>query len=404
MKIGQFAKKHGVTHDTIRYYIEKGLLVPNKKDGQYRFSEVDSNEIEKIIQLKYLQFSLSDIQKILTYQRLGGTSTDFFRKQFLILLEEKKKNIYEEILKLNGIYESLNEEITELLINSEEDEYILGFPLETISLLQCPSCEKQVELSAGALEKNMIMSAMIQCTCGYKAMIQKGVYIDERDVRTKLVNGKPIPSKEEYFKQASSEEISHLFKGMAQLIESINRYEAKPMYVMELSNCVGFFLLQYIEYLHEDTIYILIDHDIDRLSSLKKNLEKYYSHRKFLFFCCDYNNVPIKRKSIDVVVDLFMTQRYEKEYNKYLIDIIVSYMKDEGLLAGIYACSKGKEVTDIHMIEKINNDRRNIEYYSVHRKSDDMCLLEDIEIEHTPGSIGEEIHRVFVTSKVNVSF
>ena len=51
MKIGKFAKKHEVTLDTIRFYMEKGLLVPSKKDSQYYFSEIDSANLEKIKKL-----------------------------------------------------------------------------------------------------------------------------------------------------------------------------------------------------------------------------------------------------------------------------------------------------------------------------------------------------------------
>ncbi|MES9738926.1 MerR family DNA-binding transcriptional regulator, partial [Peribacillus frigoritolerans] len=36
MKIGPFAKLFHVTTDTVRYYIEQGLLIPDKKNTQYQ--------------------------------------------------------------------------------------------------------------------------------------------------------------------------------------------------------------------------------------------------------------------------------------------------------------------------------------------------------------------------------
>ena len=39
MKIGELASRCQVTKDTIRYYVEKGLLIPFKKGAQMDFSD-----------------------------------------------------------------------------------------------------------------------------------------------------------------------------------------------------------------------------------------------------------------------------------------------------------------------------------------------------------------------------
>ena len=340
MKIGQFANKHGVTHDTVRFYIDKGLLVPNKKEGQYSFSDVDSKEIEKIIELKQMYFSLAEIHRILTFQRLGGANTEFSRKLFLMILEEKQKHVNHELTKLNVIHNYLTKQIEEITSVSHNHEQLLGFPITSIELLECPSCKKDLNLSAGVIEKNMIIHAEIECECGFKASIKDGIYIDEKAVRHKLVNGKPIPTKEEYLMNTSHSYISYLFKGMAKLIDFTIKYQKGSQYIMELNNCVGFFLLQYIDYLPKDSVYILIDYDIDRMTQLKKNLECYYSHKKFIFLCCDYINLPIKRSTVDIVVDLFMSDVYERENNENLINIITPFLKDNGIYAGSYPYCK----------------------------------------------------------------
>lgn len=40
MKIGEFSKKHQVTIDTVRHYINEGLLTPLRENTQYNFSEI----------------------------------------------------------------------------------------------------------------------------------------------------------------------------------------------------------------------------------------------------------------------------------------------------------------------------------------------------------------------------
>jgi DNA-binding transcriptional MerR regulator len=34
MRIGEFSKKYNITHDTVRHYIDMGLLIP-RKDGHH---------------------------------------------------------------------------------------------------------------------------------------------------------------------------------------------------------------------------------------------------------------------------------------------------------------------------------------------------------------------------------
>ena len=58
MRIGEFAQKHNTTHDTIRHYLDMGLLITEKKGGHYRFDESDSWDLENIIELKSMGFFL----------------------------------------------------------------------------------------------------------------------------------------------------------------------------------------------------------------------------------------------------------------------------------------------------------------------------------------------------------
>ncbi len=198
MKIGKFAKKHEVTLDTIRFYMEKGLLVPSKKDSQYYFNEIDSANLEKIKKLKELGFSLSEIQRIFSFQRIGGTSTEVSRRLFLSLLEEKKGQVSQEIERLNNIHTSLSKSIEKLLKEEDSHKEVTGVPLSSLNMLRCPSCSDILNISQGYIENNMVIDSEVHCSCGYFSEIREGIFIDPRANRTKLMNGRPIPSKEEY--------------------------------------------------------------------------------------------------------------------------------------------------------------------------------------------------------------
>lgn len=336
MRIGEFAKRYGVTQDTVRHYLDIGLLVAEKDGSHYRFSEVDGKDLEKIIELKQMEFSLYEIQKILTFRRLSGTKTDAFRKLYLPFLEEKKKKVEVELSKYNEIHSFLDEKISEIKNDSKVQKHLLGVPLTALNILACPICNHSLNISDGVIHRDMLVDAQIQCNCGYSATIEDGIYIDKTAVRTKLLNGMPLPTKEEYSKNCSHTYANFMYKGMITLVEVIQKYAKDPKYIIEFDYCVGFFLLQYIKYLPPNTTYILIDYDKSRLQHLKENLEMYYEHRRFIFLCCDFNKLPIAHSSIDVAVDSKSSRRYAVEAKRSLIDDIAPLLKHDALWAASF--------------------------------------------------------------------
>lgn len=73
MQIGQFAKKCGVTVQTVRFYERQGLLSnPPRKDSGYRiYGEAGLKRLMFIRQAKTLGFSLQEIRDILRMRERG---------------------------------------------------------------------------------------------------------------------------------------------------------------------------------------------------------------------------------------------------------------------------------------------------------------------------------------------
>ncbi len=245
----------------------------------------------------------------------------------------------------------------------------LGFSLSSLHLLECPDCHHQLTLSAGIIEKNNIIEANIQCDCGFTAEIKDGIYIDKRSVRTKLLHGERMPSKEEYLEATTHSFSNFLYKGMAALVEHINNWGGEPKYILELDNCVGFFLMQYIKYLPQNSTYILVDYDYERLANLKMDLENYYKHKNFIFLCCDYNNLPIKSLSVDMMIDYMMTNSYELSTGTKLFDVILPKLKANGIIGGVYLYS-----------EKVSRTGKIIETEGLYNKDKTFMLLKDYNI------------------------
>lgn len=85
--MGELAKLSGVSYKTIRYYTEKGLLLPKaKSEAGYRLFDADAMEtMQRILMLKYLNFSVEEIKKMLQEETLIS-----FDKQEQMLVAEKE--------------------------------------------------------------------------------------------------------------------------------------------------------------------------------------------------------------------------------------------------------------------------------------------------------------------------
>lgn len=97
-KIGEFSKIVNIPVRTLRYYADIGILIPNKVDifTKYKYySDVDIINCEIIKLLKALGFTLEEIKKYKDSMSIG-------------ILEEKKKEIKEEIKLLELKYERLS--------------------------------------------------------------------------------------------------------------------------------------------------------------------------------------------------------------------------------------------------------------------------------------------------------
>lgn len=96
-KIGELAKKFGVSVQTIRFYEEKGLLTPTKDEhtGYRYYDNWNINFLLDIIQLKKQSFSLNETKEILTSKSLENITQYYNSKEIELI---KKIHELEEIV------------------------------------------------------------------------------------------------------------------------------------------------------------------------------------------------------------------------------------------------------------------------------------------------------------------
>ena len=97
MRIGSFARRFGVPQSTIRYYIQRGILIPEKRNGQHLFPESCISDMERVMEFKKLQFSLDDILELLTLHRKFNLSQKSDVDAYMLLLSQHKEQLQEEL-------------------------------------------------------------------------------------------------------------------------------------------------------------------------------------------------------------------------------------------------------------------------------------------------------------------
>src|SRR6185312_15605755 len=106
--IGEFSQITGLSVKTLRFYHEKGILVPSSVDESTGYRFYDAGKIEKarvIMRLRQMEFSIEDISAVL------GQCTD--EADILNYLQRQKNMLQQRIREDRDIVRSLDQIISD---------------------------------------------------------------------------------------------------------------------------------------------------------------------------------------------------------------------------------------------------------------------------------------------------
>lgn len=95
LSLDAFAGKHGLTRDTVYYYIKEGLLSPRKK-GQYIFEEDSDEDIRLVKFMKQIGLSMDAIKKVAIARRILGPSHPILRNYLTGCYREREEALRAE--------------------------------------------------------------------------------------------------------------------------------------------------------------------------------------------------------------------------------------------------------------------------------------------------------------------
>lgn len=330
MKIGEFARKYGITKNTVRYYIEHGLLVP-EAGPQYQFGKREEEDIKLILKMKAQYFSLKEIAEMISLRYTSNMVEPYVIADGIAILEKRKIKLEQEIRAKEEAVSSIEEDIRELSKHVDRTKKVMGVPISALELLICPHCGEPLKLSGAVLDAQAIFEGDLSCSCGYKCKIQNGI-IQTGNLYTgnydwpDLKRGLCLYGGESFLIQMKKLQ-EHLLKDLSEM-------DLHGKVMMETNLNGHFFAYNHLDAIPEDCLYIVTDKFPEMLEMYKMLIEMLPLKRRILFIADADMRLPIKRSCVDILIDCMSTTEQSMYSRLPYIQVISPYLKDQAVLLG----------------------------------------------------------------------
>lgn len=334
MKISQFANRYGVSKDTLRYYVKMGLLMPKTTGSQLDFEEKDGQELERILKLKNMRLSLTEIQNILYLHRMSNFIEPSTLNYCIELLEDKEKELGREKKELEQSMELIHRTVNELKSRSVlVQKTRSGVPLEGLPLLRCPVCGGSFRIKDAEIEGNAVHQGKLECSCGYQASIQNGIVItperytgafDTPDMERKL------------YHETGAEYNACALKCPEFMLDRINREDMKGKVCLEANINGFFFVYNFLSKLSHDCLYVIVDKYPEVLLQYKTLIDTLYQDLSILYIADAGEKLPLAPSSVDVYLSLFGENEYSFYHPHCQVQDISSILKPDARIIGAY--------------------------------------------------------------------
>lgn len=398
MRIGEFAQVVSASIDTVRHYMDLGLIVPERQGAFFYFDKRCQRDFKRVIELKEMGFSLVEIKNMLLIVRFSKMASELEINHYQNFFRCKHDELLHKRQELDNQIQSISEKIERFKSSKVQKMHTIGFGLDALQLLRCPSCQCALNLDQANIEQNVIISGQLSCTCGYQAELDDGIFVDRQSMK------RIIESDDSYFirfiKQNSSEYLDNIYKAMEWGYRQIEEDKIEVGTVVELGVGNGIFLSHVIKALPETTRYIAIDYDLNRLRYIKKMLERIDYQVKVNFICCDFATIPLKHHSFDFVVDFYGSSSYQFNHDIFLHDLLADYYTDSCGLMGIFMCvDKFKRQSLLS-----ENAKQLFKRDEIKRRLMALSFKASAEHSHTYHATGEDIEEINELSSKIVNY
>lgn len=347
MKIGQFAAKHDTSIDTIRHYMSMGLLFPEKNGVQYDFDEACSDDYVQVTELKKIGFTLSEIQLLILYRRIGKLTAYDQRSTYKSYFEKKYRQVEADIQKLVEMKSHLRTIIDDMKNRLEVDQpspYTpSGLTLDSIKLLSCPSCHEPYEITDGAIQMGLLVNATLTCPCRQALYVKEGIVYTGENIALEKALGDEFDLShysehyiDEYINTTHIDYLRKLHAGLSWSARHMSKEDLRGKIILEPGCGHGYFMRHMIDLFPDSSTYIAVDRNPVKLKWLKQIIERNPPKCKVLFLFGDFASLPIKEASVDMLLDISGSSNYAFEHPDFLLDGLDYLLKSSAKLHGYY--------------------------------------------------------------------
>lgn len=338
MKIGAFARNNEVTIDTIRHYMDLGLVVPLKVGAHYTFDEGCQKDLDHLFKLKEMGFQLKDIQRIFAMIRMGAATPKQEVAYIIHQFQNRIREIEEAEHELAQKKECVALKMEELKRLDFESESFFGIQLKHLDVFYCNACDRPYEAVDASVQQGVIVDGRLECSCGKELLIENGIVIGETHF-TQRHNKMMMDAEkmyEDYVASTDPSFLDHLYATMEWMRKRIDFENAPPTVFLELGIGAGMFLRHVLDHLREDDLYIGIDHDLERLELLRDVYMAMGLKKPILLICSDFLEMPLKKHLADTILDLSGSLHYAFDHKKPLIPLVDKWFGTNAQFLGAY--------------------------------------------------------------------
>lgn len=331
MKIGELAQACQMSKDTIRYYVEKGLLLPLKKGAQMDFTKRELEDLRYIQKMKHMRFSIRQMQAAFALRRLSNLIEPDTIQAYEELLNHKKKELREEIALLKDAYRTVDQELKSFQDRHEGRTCMTGVPLNMLQYLCCPHCQKQLQAENARIAGKYLISGRLHCGCGYQAVIADGIV----DTGNRYLGEDDHPDlKRGLYRDVGEEFVTGLQKCSDLVMERLSAMELRDQVVMETNINGYFFLYNHIREIDPLSRYIITDRYPEMLHMYKQLIESMGLDLDILFIADDSEQLPLLHGCAQVLLDFFGSNEHFLYKQSSFIGCYQNYLCREGQVLG----------------------------------------------------------------------
>ncbi|MEK4029770.1 MerR family transcriptional regulator [Pseudobacillus sp. FSL P4-0506] len=337
MRISSFAKKFNVSIDTIRYYMNLGLLIPVKTGTYYDFDQTCEDDMKIITELKSFEFTLNEIREIIDLKRITLLRDHEDLALYMQMLERKKEEISFEISKLYSTIQEIDQKI-DAVRQKETSKPGTGFSLSFIPFLRCPVCSGSFQFQNALIHNDSIIDASIHCTCGYHAEIHKSIlYAPDLDDSTQ---NSAYLYEQKTVKEMSPELVKVIEKCSLFTYQKLKNVDLENKVVMEPCIDTFVFLPKYLHLLSENAYYIFCGSKQEMVEKLKAKIDSINPALKVLYIVNSSLHLPLANKSIDYLIDSISFNDYALFNHVFPLAKLTNLCKKDATIIGCLAYYK----------------------------------------------------------------